>query len=186
MNYCSPLFEPPAPDVGPGDDTTARYVGGGGGGGVLWLPWLASLDKGTVSSSLVAVKSVFLGCSSLDGIRGGGVEHVDGPSVGGVLAFGAGPTRTLEEESIGGGEEAGGDASSFGSAQGGEVASERGLWTSGVRGYEGAGGAVGSSEDDGEAGRVGRGSSFGGGDSRRGGAWSSGGGGDVGKGGAGD
>lgn len=34
----SPLFVPPAPDVGPGDDTTARYVGGGGGGGVVLLP----------------------------------------------------------------------------------------------------------------------------------------------------
>lgn len=37
MGY-SPLFVPPAPDVGPGDETTARYVGGGGGGGVLRLP----------------------------------------------------------------------------------------------------------------------------------------------------
>lgn len=61
-----PLFEPPAPDVGPGDDTTARYVGGGGGGGVLRLPWLASLGEVTVSlpSSLDWGKSVFLGCSS--------------------------------------------------------------------------------------------------------------------------
>lgn len=44
-----PLFEPLAPDVGPGEETTVRYVGGGGGGGVLRLPWLASLGEVTVS-----------------------------------------------------------------------------------------------------------------------------------------
>lgn len=62
----APLFEPPAPDVGPGEDTTARYVGGGGGGGVLRLPWLASLGEVTLSppSSLGWVASVFLSCSS--------------------------------------------------------------------------------------------------------------------------
>lgn len=61
-----PLFMPPAPDVGPGDETTARYVGGGGGGGVLRLPWLTSLGEVTVSppSSLGWVVSVFLGCAS--------------------------------------------------------------------------------------------------------------------------
>lgn len=61
-----PLFVPPAPDVGPGDDTTARYVGGGGGGGVLLLLWLASTGEVTLSppSSLGLVVSVFLVCSS--------------------------------------------------------------------------------------------------------------------------
>lgn len=61
-----PLFVPPAPDVGPGDETTARYVGGGGGGGVLRLPWIASVGEGTVSppSSLGWVTSVFSACSS--------------------------------------------------------------------------------------------------------------------------
>lgn len=51
---------------GPGDDTTARYVGGGGGGGVLRLPWLASFGEVTVSplSSLGLLVSVFLDCSS--------------------------------------------------------------------------------------------------------------------------
>lgn len=44
---------PPTPVVGPGDDTTARYVGGGGGGGgVLRLPWLASLGEVAASSPL--------------------------------------------------------------------------------------------------------------------------------------
>lgn len=56
----------PAPDVGPGDETTARYVGGGGGGGVLLLPWIASLGEVTVSppSSLGWVVLVLLGFSS--------------------------------------------------------------------------------------------------------------------------
>lgn len=53
------------------------------------------------------------------------MEHVAGPSAGGVLAFGAGAGGTLEGESRGGGEEVGGDASSFGGAGGGEVASVR-------------------------------------------------------------
>lgn len=45
-----PLFVPPAPVVGPGDETIARYVGGGGGGGgVLRLSWLAYLGEATVS-----------------------------------------------------------------------------------------------------------------------------------------
>lgn len=59
----SPLFVPPAPDVGPGDGTTPRYVGGGGGGGVLRLAWLAFLGELAVSpaSSLGWVASVFLG-----------------------------------------------------------------------------------------------------------------------------
>lgn len=54
------------PDVGPGEETTARYVGGGGGGGVLRLPWLASLGEVTVSplSSLGYEAFVFLKCSS--------------------------------------------------------------------------------------------------------------------------
>lgn len=57
---------PPAPDVGPGDDTTARYVGGGGGGGVLRLAWLLSLGEvtGSPPSSLGWVASGFLDCSS--------------------------------------------------------------------------------------------------------------------------
>lgn len=40
-----PLFVPLGSDVGPGDETTARYVGGGGGGGLLRLPWFASLGE---------------------------------------------------------------------------------------------------------------------------------------------
>lgn len=59
-----PLVVPP--DVGPGDDTTARYVGGGGGGGVVRLPWLESLGEDTASplSSLGWALSVGLGLSS--------------------------------------------------------------------------------------------------------------------------
>lgn len=185
-----PLFEPPAPDVGPGDETTARYVGGGGGGGVVRLPWLESLGEVTVSppSSLGWVVSVFLGCSSSARTRGGGTERVVGSSVGGltaggVPALGAGAGGTLAGESVGGGEEAGGDASSFG-AGGGEVT--RGFLSSGVEGPERTGGAAGSSVGSGEVGTGGAGSSFGGGDVGRGGAGSSGGGEDVGKGGAGD
>lgn len=92
----------------------------------------------------------------------------------------------LAGESRGGGEEVGGDASSFGGAEGGEVASVRGFWSSSVGGPEGTGGAAGSTEGGGEVGRGGTGSSFGGGEVGRGGAGSSGGCGDVGKGGAGD
>lgn len=98
--------------------------------------------------------------------------------------MGAGAGGMLEGKSAGGGEEAGGDASSFG---GGEVASVRGLLSSGVVGPEGAGAAADSSEGGGEVGRGGTGSSFGGGEvGRGGGTGSSGGGGDVGKGGAED
>lgn len=72
----------PPPDVGPGDETTARYVGGGGGGGVLLLPWQASLGELTVStpSCLGWVVSVFLGGSSLDRTSGGGIDCVAGSS----------------------------------------------------------------------------------------------------------
>lgn len=99
--------------------------------------------------------------------------------------MGAGAVGALAGESTGGGEEAGGDASSFGGAGGGEVASVGGFLSSGV-GAEGTEGAAGSSEGGGEVGRGGAGSSIGGGEVGRGGAGSSGGGGDVGKGGAGD
>lgn len=189
----SPLFVPPAPDVGPGDDTTARYVGGGGGGGVLLLPWLASVGEVRVSppSSLGWVVSVFLHCSSWDRTRGGGMGLVAGSSAGGVtaggvLALGAGAGGMLVGESRAGGEEAGGDESSFGGAVGGESLVVRGPWSSGVGGPAGAGGAAGSTEGGGEVGRGGTGSTFAGGEVGSGGAGSSGGGGDVGKGGAGD
>lgn len=92
-----------------------------------------------------------------------------------MLALGAGAGTG---ESRGGGEDAGGDASSFGGAGGGEVASAGGFWSSGEVGPEGTGGAAGSSEGGGDVGRGGKGSSFGGGEVGRGG--------DVGKGGAGD
>ena len=193
QTVCSPLFVPPAPDVGPGDDTTALYVGGGGGGGVVRLPLLASLGELTVSaaSSLGGVVTVFLGCSVGARARGGRTERVAGSSgggvpAGGVLALAAEAGGTPGGEVSGGGDEAGGDASSFGGAGGGEVAVARGFRSSGVEGPEGTGGAAGSSEGDGDVGRGGAGSCFGGGEVGRGGAGSSGGGGDVGKGGAGD
>ncbi len=131
MEY-SPLFVPP--DVGPGDDTTARYVGGGGGGGVLRLPCVASVGEVMVSppSSLGWVVSMFLDCSSWDRTRGEGTGLVVGSSAGGVTAggvlaleVGAGgmPVGELRGEET----DAGGDASSFVGAVGGELASVRGF-----------------------------------------------------------
>lgn len=180
LMYYSPLFVPPAPDVGPGDDTTARYVGGGGGGGVILLPWLASLGEVTDSppSSLGRVESVVLDCSSSDKTRGGGTgrgadSSAGGVTAGGVLALGAGAGGTLVGESRGGGEEVGGHASSFGGAGGGEVACVRGFWSSDVEGLKGTGGPAGS-EGGGEVGRGGTGSSFWGEEVGRGDARSSG------------
>lgn len=100
--------------------------------------------------------------------------------------MGAGAGGTVVGELMGGGEETGGDASSFCGAGGGEVASMGGFRSSGVEGPEGTEGAACSSEGGGEVGRGGTGTSFGGGEVGRGGAGSSGGGGDIGKGGAGD
>lgn len=100
--------------------------------------------------------------------------------------MGAGAGGTLVSDSRGGGEEAGGDARSFGGAGGGEVAIVREFWSSGDRGPEVTGGAAGPSVGGGEVGRGGTQSSFGEREVGRGGAGSSGGGGDVGKGGAGD
>lgn len=77
--------------VGPGDDTIVLYVGGSGGGGVHLLSCTESLGKATAStlSSLDCETSGLLGCSSGDGTvggcSGGGVQHVVGGSVGGVL-----------------------------------------------------------------------------------------------------
>jgi len=171
MDHHSPLFEPPGLDVGPGDDTTVRYVGGGGGGGVLRLPWVASPGEAAVSlpPSLDWRTSEFLGRSSGDGTRG--TEHA---AAGGALAFGAGAGGKLEAESKGvGGEEVGGDSSSFG-----EAARCRASGVGG--GDEGADSAAGSSEEVGEVGSGGAGSSSGGGDTGRGGAGSCGEGGDGG------
>lgn len=122
-----PLF---VPDVGPGDDTTVRYVGGGGGGGVLLLPWVVSLGELTVSllSSLDCGASRLLGCSPGDGMRGGGGGERAVVSSG-VLALGGG----LVGETTGGdwGDVAGGDVRSF-DGGGGDVESARNPLSSGV------------------------------------------------------
>lgn len=118
------------PDVGPGDDTTVRYVGGGGGGGVLLLPWVVSLGELTVSllSSLDCGASRLLGCSPGDGMRGGGGGERAVVSSG-VLALGGG----LVGETTGGdwGDVAGEDVRSF-DGGGGDVESARNPLSSGV------------------------------------------------------
>lgn len=99
-----------------------------------------------------------------------------------MLILGVGAGGTLGGELRGGGEETGGDESSF-VAGDGEVASVGGFWSLGVGGPERTEGTTCSSEGGGEVGRGGTKSSSGGGEVGRGGAKSSEGGGDVGKGG---
>lgn len=80
-----------------------------------------------------------MGFSSSERTRGGGTEFAEGSTAGeitagGVLTLGA-DGGTLGGELRGGGEETGGDESSF-DVGGGEVESVRGFWTSGVGGPE--------------------------------------------------
>lgn len=93
-------------------------------------------------------------------------------------SLGAGTGGTPAGELKGGGEEAGGDVCSFDTG-GGQVATVRGFWSSGVERPERTGGGKGSSDGSGEVGRGGAESSFGEREIGRGGS-------DVGSGGAGD
>ncbi len=185
--------------MGPGDDTTALYVGGGGGGGVERGPWPISLGEALLSlgTSFGVVSSGFF-LSSWFRTKGGGiVGSLVSTVVGGLLVEsdwvsirGAhGEKSVLKwERSSGFG---GGGASSTGG--GGTVGGEGvvSLGTGGTGGRlsfgdsMGGGECAGSAGGGGDFGKGGFGSSDGGGDLGNGGAGSAGGGGDGGSGGAG-
>ncbi len=185
--------------MGPGDDTTALYVGGGGGGGVERAPWPISLGEALLSlETSFGVVSSGLFLSSWFRTKGGGIVHsIVSTVVGGLLVEsdwvsirGAhGKKSVLKwERSSGFG---GGGASSMGGGGtvGGEGVVSLGTAETGGRlsfgdsmeGGEGAGSAGGG----GDFGKGGFGSSDGGGDLGNGGAGSAGGGGNGGSGGAG-
>lgn len=76
---------------------------------------------------------------------GGGRGSVPGPSAG-VNAGAVPALGALVCDSTGGGEEVGGDTSSFGGVEAEGVLNAGGLWPSGVSGPEDTGGTAGSSE----------------------------------------
>lgn len=201
-----PLSLPPVPagGTGPGDDTTALYVGGGGGGGVERGPCPISLGE-----ALLSLRSPFDGVSS--GLflsswfitKGGGIVRAFVSTVEGGLLVKSGcvsigearGNKSIEGRDLKGSFGVGGSGAS--SVGGGGIVGGEGVVSLGTRGTVGGGGGglflggslergdrTGSAGGGGDFGKEGIGSSDGGGDFGNGGAGSDGGGGDEGSGGA--